>query len=195
MSSVRNYPMCRITCCNDTNILQYQLVSVGLTRLIIIVVMIQRKLHLCIYRGTWLGSVLRIDVDHSDPSRGTSYSIPADNPFLNQSSALPEIFAYGLRNPWRCSVDRGDSTTREGHGRIFCGDVGQSKFEEVDILTRGGNYGWRAFEGNSCFDPSLCTNETCELVNMCTAAWRMARLFIAMQWVLFSHRLMCMTTL
>ena len=107
-----------------------------------------------LYRSNWLGSVLRIDVDRKDS--GKEYAIPADNPFVDDLNVKPEIYAYGLRNPWRCSIDGGDRETGEGRGRIFCGDVGQGEFEEVDIITKGGNYGWRAFEGNSCFDQSLC---------------------------------------
>ena len=116
--------------------------------------------------GTWLGSVLRIDVDTPDPIRGTSYSIPPDNPFVGQNMSQPEIFAYGLRNPWRCSVDRGDSKTKEGAGRIFCGDVGQAMYEETNIIVSGGNYGWRAFEGNHCFDSILCRSGNCEVSTM-----------------------------
>ncbi|KAJ8046097.1 HHIP-like protein 2 [Holothuria leucospilota] len=67
-----------------------------------------------------------------------------------------EIFAYGVRNMWRCSVDRGDSESGYGAGRIFCGDVGQNRYEEIDIIVNGGNYGWRAMEGNSCYDSNLC---------------------------------------
>lgn len=102
-------------------------------------------------------------MDQPDPSRGTSYSIPPDNPFIGQPTTLPEIFAYGLRNPWRCSVDRGDKVTGEGRGRIFCGDVGQNRYEEVDIIVSGGNYGWRAFEGNGCFVSTLCMDNSCKL--------------------------------
>ncbi len=105
--------------------------------------------------------MLRLDVDHKDP--GKEYSIPTDNPFVNDSSGLPEIYAYGLRNPWRCSLDRGDRNTGEGRGRVFCGDVGQSSYEEVDIIEAGGNYGWRAYEGNQCFDEDLCSQESREL--------------------------------
>lgn len=101
-------------------------------------------------------------MDRPDPSRGTPYSIPPDNPFIGEAGTLPEIFAYGLRNPWRCSIDRGDKETREGRGRIFCGDVGQGKFEETDIVASGKNYGWRAFEGNDCFASDLCGDESCE---------------------------------
>ena len=101
---------------------------------------------------TLLGSILRIDV--SNPN--VTYSIPKDNPFATSSTARPEIYAYGLRNPWRCSVDRGDKKG-VGKGRIFCGDVGQARFEEIDIIEKGVNYGWRAFEGYSCYDRQLCT--------------------------------------
>ena len=112
----------------------------------------------CVFidRSTLLGSILRIDVDRSDSTRGTAYAIPPDNPFVNVSNAQPEIYAYGLRNVWRCSVDRGNRETGEGRGRIFCGDVGQGRFEEIDIIIKGGNYGWRAYEGNECFRQSEC---------------------------------------
>ena len=86
-----------------------------------------------------LGAILRIDVDSES-------GIPADNPFLGQAGA-DEIWAYGLRNPWRASFDRGT-------GRLILGDVVQDRFEEVDIIERGGNYGWRIVEGNSCFSPA-----------------------------------------
>jgi glucose/arabinose dehydrogenase len=87
------------------------------------------------------GKILRIDVDKGEP-----YAIPADNPFTNRQDAKPEIFAYGFRNPWRCSFDMG------GSKEFFCADVGQNSFEEVDIVTKGGNYGWRVREGKHCFD-------------------------------------------
>ncbi|KAG8449137.1 hypothetical protein GDO86_015985 [Hymenochirus boettgeri] len=109
-------------------------------------------------KSTLLGKVLRIDVNHND--HGPVYKIPPDNPFINDASARPEIFAYGVRNMWRCSFDRGDSKTKEGKGRLFCGDVGQNKFEEVDIVERGKNYGWRAREGFSCYDKKLCANSS-----------------------------------
>ena len=99
--------------------------------------------------------MLRLDVDNRDP--GKEYAVPPDNPFVNESAAAPEVYAYGLRNPWRCSVDRGDRDTGAGKGRIFCGDVGQNRFEEIDIIERGGNYGWRAYEGNTCYDRNLCS--------------------------------------
>ena len=81
-----------------------------------------------------LGKILRIDVNK------TPYAIPADNPFVKTPDAKPEIYAYGLRNPWRFSFD---SKTNQ----LFAGDVGQNKYEEVDIITNGGNYGWRPVEG------------------------------------------------
>ena len=88
--------------------------------------------------------MLRIGVD--PPFTGSlPYAIPADNPFVGGSGS-PEIFAYGFRNPWRFSLERGGS-------RIFVADVGQSSFEEVDILQKGGNYGWRVMEGDHCFNP------------------------------------------
>jgi glucose/arabinose dehydrogenase len=91
-----------------------------------------------------LGKMLRIGVD--PPFTGSlQYAIPADNPFAT-SGGLPEIFAYGFRNPWRFSLERGGS-------RIFVADVGQDSFEEVDILQNGGNYGWRIMEGDHCFNP------------------------------------------
>lgn len=92
--------------------------------------------------NNWLGAMLRIDVDS-----GSTYGVPADNPFVN-GGALPEIWAYGLRNPWRWSFD---SQT----GQLWLADVGQSQWEEINILRSGGNYGWRCREGfqttnNSC---------------------------------------------
>lgn len=84
--------------------------------------------------GSLLGKILRINVN------GNPYSIPADNPFVNTNGARKEIWAYGLRNPWRISFDRSTK-------KLWTGDVGQNKYEEVDIVTKGGNYGWRIMEG------------------------------------------------
>lgn len=88
-----------------------------------------------------LGNILRIDIDSATP-----YGIPPDNPFVN-GGGRPEIYAFGLRNPFRFSFD-----SAGGH-QLFVGDVGQGSFEEVDIVTLGGNYGWRIKEGRHFFDP------------------------------------------
>jgi len=92
---------------------------------------------------TLLGKMLRIDVDASSP--GLAYRIPSDNPFVG-GGGLPEIWAYGFRNPWRFSFDRNT-------GRMFVADVGQDRFEEIDIVQKGGNYGWNTMEGLHCFNP------------------------------------------
>ncbi len=85
-----------------------------------------------------LSSILRIDVDHPDAGKG--YSIPKDNPFVNVPGARPEIWAYGLRNPWKMSIDR---TT----GDLWVGDVGWELWEMIYKVQRGGNYGWSVMEG------------------------------------------------
>uniref|UniRef100_A0A672VBY9 HHIP like 2 n=1 Tax=Strigops habroptila TaxID=2489341 RepID=A0A672VBY9_STRHB len=110
-------------------------------------------------KSTFLGKVLRIDVDGRS-SDGKPYRIPPDNPFVSDPKARPEVYAYGVRNMWRCAVDRGDPVTKKGRGRIFCGDVGQNRFEEVDVIVKGGNYGWRAKEGFECYDTRLCHNSS-----------------------------------
>lgn len=115
-------------------------------------------------RSTLLGKSLRIDVENNDD--GVPYSIPSDNPFIGEKDAKPEVYAYGVRNMWRCSVDRGDPITGQGQGRMFCGDVGQNKYEEVDIIEKGGNYGWRAKEGFSCYDRKLCLNSSLGKINI-----------------------------
>ncbi len=95
---------------------------------------------------TLLGSILRIDVD--DSSEDMEYGIPDDNPYVdNTSDYKEEIFAHGLRNPWRFSFD---SET----GTLYAADVGQNAYEEIDVIENGNNYGWNTMEGDHCFSPS-----------------------------------------
>jgi glucose/arabinose dehydrogenase len=100
--------------------------------------------------ATLLGKMMRIDVNSTDP--GLQYHVPPDNPFA-AGGGLPEIWAFGFRNPWRFSFDRGT-------GRLFVADVGQDKWEEIDIVQRGGNYGWNIMEGMHCFNPPSGCNTT-----------------------------------
>lgn len=93
-----------------------------------------------------LGKILRIDVSKFP------YSVPPDNPFVKKN-AKPEIWSYGFRNPWRFSFDRKT-------GELFCGDVGQNKWEEIDIVEKGKNYGWRIMEGNHCYNPKENCNRS-----------------------------------
>jgi len=103
-------------------------------------------------RSNLLGKILRIDVDN--PEAGKEYGIPGDNPFAgNTEGYAEEIYAWGLRNPWRFSFDTET-------GRLWTGDVGQNRFEEVDIIENGKNYGWRIMEGFSCFNPSSGCDQT-----------------------------------
>lgn len=92
-------------------------------------------------KNNLLGKMLRIDVDSA--ASGKNYGIPADNPFASGGGS-PEIWAYGLRNPWRFSFDKET-------GDLWVGDVGQSAWEEINIVTRGGNYGWGDMEGERCY--------------------------------------------
>ena len=97
-----------------------------------------------------LGKLLRIDVDHANGS--VPYSSPPTNPFFGATAGRDEIYAYGFRNPWRFSFDRG------GSHELYVGDVGQGAIEEIDIAALGGNYGWRVFEGTRCtgLGPASC---------------------------------------
>jgi glucose/arabinose dehydrogenase len=99
-------------------------------------------------RTSLLGKLLRIDVDR--PDRGVPYGVPESNPFVREKSGAPEVWAYGLRNPWRFSFDRGT-------GDLYIADVGQNAWEEVNVQpasSKGGeNYGWRYLEGAHCYDP------------------------------------------
>jgi glucose/arabinose dehydrogenase len=97
---------------------------------------------------TLLGKMMRIDVNSAGAT--TPYAIPADNPFAG-GGGLPEIYAIGFRNPWRFSFDRSS-------GRLFVADVGQDSFEEIDIVNKGGNYGWNTMEGGHCFNPASNCN-------------------------------------
>jgi glucose/arabinose dehydrogenase len=98
---------------------------------------------------TLLGKILRLDVDEVEDE----YSIPPNNPFAGSTDALPEIWAYGLRNPWRFSFDRAT-------GDLFIADVGQNQWEEVNFQpgnsSGGENYGWKIMEGMHCFQQSTC---------------------------------------
>jgi glucose/arabinose dehydrogenase len=97
-----------------------------------------------------LGKLMRIDVNSTSP--GKQYAIPPDNPFV-AGGGLPEIYAFGFRNPWRFSFDRPS-------GRLFMADVGQDSFEEIDIVQKGGNYGWNTMEADHCFNPPTNCNQT-----------------------------------
>lgn len=106
-----------------------------------------------------LGNILRIDVDGS--SNGNNYAIPPDNPFIdNDRGFREEIFAYGLRNPWRFSFD-------SENGQLLAGDVGQNQLEEIDIIENGGNYGWNTMEGTQCFNP----DENCDQSGLTLPIW------------------------
>lgn len=102
-------------------------------------------------KGSLLGKILRIDVNASEKG---AYGIPKDNPFAGNADGFrEEIYAYGLRNPWRISFDDVTNT-------LWAGDVGQNKREEIDIITKGGNYGWRLKESVDCYNPKRDCGET-----------------------------------
>jgi quinoprotein glucose dehydrogenase len=93
--------------------------------------------------ATLNGSILRIDVDNRSGDR--NYAIPQDNPFIDVAKARPEIYAYGFRNVWRFSFDRKTGT-------LYAADVGQKLWEEINIVTKGGNYGWNLREGKHAYE-------------------------------------------
>jgi glucose/arabinose dehydrogenase len=102
-----------------------------------------------------LGKLLRIDLDQQHP-----YDIPPDNPFV-KGNGRPEIFAWGLRNPWRFSFDRET-------GDLWAGDVGQNAWEEIDVMKMGKNYGWRLLEGTHCFNPETHCRQDSKFVDPVT---------------------------
>ena len=106
--------------------------------------------------GTWLGKLLRIDPDPAATAGAPQYAVPAENPFVGQAGALPEIWAYGLRNPWRVSFDTAT-------GDLWVADVGQDEWEEVNRVPAdspgGENYGWSIREGAHCFETESCPTD------------------------------------
>ncbi len=113
---------------------------------------------------TLLGAVIRIDI--RDASAGEPYAIPPDNPFLDREDVPPEVWAYGLRNPWRMSFDRET-------GLLWAGDVGQGDVEEVSVVVSGGNYGWNIMEGSRCFDPP----QGCDRTGLILPVWDYSHAF------------------
>ncbi|HWQ95717.1 MAG TPA: PQQ-dependent sugar dehydrogenase, partial [Gammaproteobacteria bacterium] len=108
---------------------------------------------------TLLGKMLRIDVNKGDP-----YSIPSDNPYVGRKGARGEIWAYGLRNPWRYAFDLKDNL-------LYIADVGQNKIEEINVVSasqKGLNYGWNILEGSTCF--SLLLSRSCDRVGLALPA-------------------------
>ncbi|XP_025105652.1 HHIP-like protein 1 isoform X3 [Pomacea canaliculata] len=107
------------------------------------------------------GKVLRINVNQQsfefdeDSASAFPYKSPVENPFHGDNDSRQEIFAFGLRNPWRCSLDT--LNLREGTGRIFCGDTGTDQFEEINIIESGKNYGWNIKEGRRCHHSQQCS--------------------------------------
>ncbi|KAB1207972.1 HIPL1 protein [Morella rubra] len=108
-----------------------------------------------------LGKILRLDIDHLpsadeivDLDLWGNYSVPQDNPYSEEKDLQPEFWALGLRNPWRCSFD----SQRPLY--FVCADTGQDNYEEVDIITKGGNYGWSVYEGPFPYNPQQSPGST-----------------------------------
>jgi len=108
---------------------------------------------------TFLGSMIRINVNTQDKP----YDIPADNPFIKNKKHLPEIWAIGLRNPWKFSFSP--------EGKLIVADVGQNQWEEISIIEKGKNYGWNIMEGNHCFKP----RKNCDQKNLEPAVFEYSR--------------------
>ena len=113
---------------------------------------------------TYFGTIIRIDVRDASPDQ--PYAIPPDNPFVGQAGGRPEIWAYGLRNPWRMSFDRET-------GLLWAGDVGQNLVEEVSVIEAGGNYGWNVMEGSRCFSPP----QGCDRSGLTLPVWEYTHAF------------------
>lgn len=102
-------------------------------------------------KNSFLGKILRINVGNA--SEAIPYQVPSDNPFVNDIDVKKEIWAFGLRNPWRFSFD-------SQNGDLWAGDVGQSDYEEINLIHKGGNYGWNVMEGAHCFKPRQSCNQS-----------------------------------
>ena len=108
-----------------------------------------------------LGKMIRIDINNVPAGQVPQYNIPPDNPYVGRDGA-DEIFAIGLRNPYRFSFDNGRQRGTQARHRLWVADVGQGSIEEVDLVKNGGNYGWRAYEGTLCtgLNPEQCAGGT-----------------------------------
>ena len=109
--------------------------------------------------STLLGKMLRIDVNSGAP-----YRIPPTNPFIGRTGVKPEIWAYGFRNPWRFSFDL------QSKKRLLIGDVGQDAYEEIDIGTIGGNFGWNIMEGRHCYPIGSTCNQSGKILPIAEVA-------------------------
>lgn len=114
-----------------------------------------------------LGKMLRIDINNVPTGQVPPYNIPPDNPYAGTVPGADEIFAIGLRNPYRFSFDNGRQHGGQVRNRLWVADVGQGAIEEVDLVKRGGNYGWRAYEGNTCtnLNPTQCAGGGAPIVH------------------------------